>query len=468
LLEFWNDCLSPVSFQLAWSPAMKKANVGRNDRLQPDSPREGDLRTPGQHDRDRILHSSAFRRLAGVTQVVAASEEGFLLHNRLTHTLKVAQVARRIAERVSLEPAAKILSVDPDVVEAAALAHDLGHPPFGHVAEQALDRIASPKLTDAFEGNAQSFRIVTKLSRRAPQAELAGLNLTRATLNAILKYPWHRGSGGTKKENKWGAFHTEETEFEFARAVFMPGDERKSAEAEIMDWADDIAYSVHDVEDFYRVGLIPLDRLATEEAEVQEFLDGALARRKQLPNDKYRTKPDLLVNAFNRIRENFFPRRRYRGLESDRGNVRVVTGLLIDRFAKALHLQVPANDGEDRVAIDVEPEQEVTILKELTWYYVINSPALATQQHGQKELIERLYRTLEDAALKQLFLFPPSSRESLDLIESGPGNTADKERRKRRIVIDVISGMTEREALTMHQRLAGFSPGSALERLYFG
>jgi dGTPase len=447
--------------------------VSRDDRSQVDVNRPGDVRTPAQRDRDRLLHSSAFRRLAGVTQVIGAAEEGFLLHNRLTHTLKVSQVARRIAERLSTTPEAKVLGCDPDVVEAAALAHDLGHPPFGHIAEISLDEIARPKLSDAFEGNAQSFRVVTKLSRRVPQEELPGLNLTRATLAAILKYPWPRVAGGSKKDKKWGAFQTEDKEFKFARSLFPPADERKSAEAELMDWADDIAYSVHDVEDFYRVGLIPLDRLVApqgtaEYQEVEAFLKGALARRqKDVPNDKYAEKHELLIAAFDRIRQSFFPRRPYRGLDADRGTVRVVTGQLIDRFANAIHLYVPTRDDENRVVIDVQPEEEVTILKELTWYYVINNPSLATQQYGQKKVIENLYQTLEGAALNGDFtLFPNSSRQLLQHADR-PGITLpEREREKRRAVIDLIAGMTERQALMMYRRLTGMDPGSALERLY--
>src|SRR6478609_9031210 len=124
---------------------------------------EGDYRAPSQRDRDRVLYSSSFRRLAEVTQVVAANS-GYVFHNRLTHSLQVAQVGRRIAEKLNLlQPETKEF-VDPDVVEAACLAHDLGHPPFGHIAEQKLNELAGADI-DGFEGNAQSFRIVTRLSQ---------------------------------------------------------------------------------------------------------------------------------------------------------------------------------------------------------------------------------------------------------------------------------------------------------------
>jgi len=218
----------------------------------------GQQRTPFQRDRDRVIHSSALRRLANVTQVVDPGE-GYVFHNRLTHTLKVAQIARRLAEKLARDEraAAALGGIDPEVVEAAALAHDLGHPPFGHIAEKELDLLlrSDPyQVFDGYEGNAQSFRIVTALATRSK--DHAGLNLTRATLNALLKYPWHREPSG-KKNKKWGYYHhTELAEFQWVRDG-QTGDERKSVEAEIMDWSDDIAYAVHDLEDFYRAGFAP-------------------------------------------------------------------------------------------------------------------------------------------------------------------------------------------------------------------
>ena len=147
-----------------------------------------DFRTPHQRDRDRILYSSAFRRLAEVTQVVAANS-GYVFHNRLTHSLQVGQVGRRIAEKLNQTQPESREFVSPDVVEAACLAHDLGHPPFGHTAEHTLNELA--RNFGGFEGNAQSFRIVTRLASRSPN--YSGLDLTAATLAASLKYPWLKG-----------------------------------------------------------------------------------------------------------------------------------------------------------------------------------------------------------------------------------------------------------------------------------
>src|SRR3954470_22898547 len=152
--------------------------------------------SPFRVDRDRIAASPFFARLAGVTQVVSPAGSGLLVHNRLTHSLQVAQVARAIAERVPADPlVASLGGCDPDVVEAAALAHDLGHPPFGHLGERVLDQLARHRLRlrDGFEGNAQSYRIVTSTEIRGTAT--IGLNLTNAVRAAILKYPWTRHDG---------------------------------------------------------------------------------------------------------------------------------------------------------------------------------------------------------------------------------------------------------------------------------
>lgn len=180
----------------------------RNERFHTDKheQRKNEQRTQSQRDRDRLLYCAGLRRLANVTQVASPSETD-VFHNRLTHTLEVAQVARRIAEKLAneqREEADALGGVDPEVVEAAALAHDLGHPPFGHVAEKTLDKcLTGSRAPDGYEGNAQSFRIVTKLAfSRKPYP---GLNLTRATLNSLLKYPWLREAAG-KRSKKFGAY----------------------------------------------------------------------------------------------------------------------------------------------------------------------------------------------------------------------------------------------------------------------
>ena len=426
--------------------------------------RPPDMRTAGQRDRDRVMYSSAFRRLGGVTQVAAANER-VVFRNRLTHTLEVAQIARRLAEyTVADQPAeAEALGgVDPDVVEAAALAHDLGHPPFGHVAEMKLDElIRRYGDSDGFEGNAQSFRIVTKLALR--NKDFHGLNLTRATLNAILKYPWFRETGGGHRERKWGAYRSESDEFEWVRELGQG--HVKSVEAELMDWADDIAYSVHDLDDFYRVGLIPLDQILSDPDE----RDGFLGRvTNQLGENGFDF--DELKSVFdfwaNLIRVSFNPLTKpYRGGREQRASLRSLTAWLISRYAMgSVSLHDPTENSGRGVSVNDVFLKEVAILKQLTWVYVIEAPALATQQYGQRKLIEDLFGVLTDAASRNDFgVFPPRFGERLEDMLAESGGVSDRE--AARAVSDYISGMTEREAVELHRRLSGASLGSVLDPL---
>jgi dGTPase len=232
--------------------------------------------------------------LDGVTQIVRAGEAD-VFHNRLTHSIKVAQVGRRLAEHcIRRQPqATEFHGLDNEVVEAACLAHDLGHPPFGHIGEATLDEIltcedAHGRCLDpeGYEGNAQSFRIVTKLALRFPQCE--GLDLTRATLCALLKYPWARdtSSEGEKagKSKKWGYYKSEQADFDFCREGVEL--DMRSLEAELMDWADDIAYSVHDLEDFHRCNFIPWARIIGDDApDVERIVDNAVAKWHDAPVD---------------------------------------------------------------------------------------------------------------------------------------------------------------------------------------
>lgn len=349
----------------------------REDRLskeaEPDSARRPALR----RDRDRILYAGALRRLVGVTQVIGPSD-GEVFHNRLTHTLKVAQVARRFAERFTSDPETKSVArrwrIDPDVVEAASLAHDLGHPPFGHVAERALADLVRPLAgADAFEGNAQSFRMVTRLAVRRHDRP-PGLDLARATLDAILKYPRLSAEG----VRKYGAYREDRAAFDFAREAHRAEDDVPCAEAQIMDWADDITYSVHDTEDFYRAGQVPLHLLAVSDTERDSFLDRAIKRREKekKPPFSLEGKPvdrPTLERAFFNFCGKLLIREPYTGTRSQRGLLAHFTSTTVESLDKATTL-LPPDAGRFCLQVPEEYRLLVALLKELVGVYVFDKP----------------------------------------------------------------------------------------------
>jgi dGTPase len=417
-----------------------------DDRFHSDD-KPPDQRSPFQRDRDRILYSTALRRLAGITQVVSPTDRS-LVHNRLTHTLEVAQIARRLAEKLvaDADPSDGV-RVDPDVAEAAALAHDLGHPPFGHVTEEVLDDLAlETKFLEGFNGNAQSFRIVTKLSVR--HQGFPGLNLTRSTLDAILKYPWMRQAGG-KGRARWGAYQSESDEFRWTRARHSTGSDTRSIEAEIMDWADDIAYAVHDMEDFYRAGLIPLPALITDTGERDRFLQGAFDRLQRHSGTSY-SEPEL-EEAFRDVIVPLPTRSPFHGSRDQEAGLHFFTSVLIGRYLNAFSL-IPNGPSGYTAQIDPLAKLHVSILKQLTWHYVIESPVLAAIQFGQRRLIRYLFEAFQTEAFSRtssFVIFPELYREQL--------REEPAEDIRNRLVIDLIASMTEQQALDMYLRLTGLS-----------
>jgi dGTPase len=405
--------------------------------------RPPETRTETQRDRDRVLYSSALLRLGHVTQV-ASPEAGHAFHSRLTHSLKVAQVARRLAERIKVlrdyEGAAKraIAALDPDAVEAAALAHDLGHPPFGHLAEQVLN--AKARSFGGFEGNAQSFRILTRLALRS--VDEPGLNLTRQTLNGVQKYPTLRES---ENAEKWGAYDSDREYFEWVRR-YTPGPDC-TLEARLMDWADDLTYAIHDMDDFYRAGLIPLDRLNPGSDELEAFV--AYVRRRN-PE-----RADVLDAAAGRIFSALPVTTRYEAKLDDRAVMRALGSWLITQYINAVEV-VNDSDEDSGACLEIrdEREEEVAVLKELIWFYIIERPSLGILQRGQRKVIGDLFEIYVDAIDEDRRLFPRAFIERLDLAE-------DNEARKR-LVIDLIAGMTEESAVEIHRRATGVTSGSLL------
>jgi dGTPase len=431
-------------------------------------------RSAAQRDADRILYSMAFRRLGGVTQVVAVNETQ-LFHNRLTHSLKVAQIGQRMTQalrqRTDIARLQTAGNIESEVVYAAGLAHDLGHPPFGHIAEEELQRVlyegdsaagagTETAPLDSFEGNAQAFRILCKLAWRSNEDRQPGLNLSRAVLAAVLKYPWLRKDAPEDKRNKWGAYECDSEMFDFA--VEQPaGVERapgwRSPEAALMDWADDIAYAVHDVEDFYRAGLIPLDRLVNNTTEAGRFVgrvSGKLAGKDGMTADD-------VVAAFERLKNVDLPRFAYGGSRADQVALGELANVLISRFTIAVRVKT---DGS--VEIPPSVRHEVAVLKQLTWFYMIDNPSLYTVQSGQRLKVRTLYTQLlqwADGAAeakprvaatqlpRQLSEILTSIRTDTNAVDAYDGDAL----LRRRAVADYVSSLTEPQADELFARVTG-------------
>ena len=421
----------------------------------------GDNRKSFQVDRDRILYSSAFRRLAQITQVVTP-QEGHVFHNRLTHSLKVAQVARRLAERLVAEQpsiAEAIGGVDPDVVESAALAHDLGHPPFGHTAEEQLDECAvNAGLTDGFEGNAQSFRILTRLAIH--RIDYYGLNLTRATLRAVLKYPWMRSPDITsKRHRKYSIYSLDRQALNFAK----PDDsDRQSIEASIMDFADDITYSVHDLEDFYLAGLIPLELLATDWDEFDRFITAWL---RESPHNRVakvvKANPHRFQNFLNAT---YNLKGQYRpGSFEQKAQIKRISSQLIQTYIQSVELSTKYGD-RGYLKYNRNREEELKFLQRIVWSYVISDPRLATQRYGQKRIIKTLFEIYLEAIRDRDLSFIPARfvKEFLE-IEEDIGSKTKMTLEKIRMAVDIVAGLSETEAVVQYRRLIGISQGSFLD-----
>lgn len=377
-----------------------------------------------ERDRARVLHSSALRRLAAKTQVVGVGVADFP-RTRLTHSLECAQIGRELA---------RALGADPDLVDAACLAHDLGHPPFGHNGETVLDRLAQP--CGGFEGNAQSLRVLTRLEAKTldPTGASAGLNLTRATLDAATKYPWPRRPGTPK----FGVYADDLPVFGWLRDGAPEG--QRCLEAQLMDWADDVAYSVHDLEDGIHAGHVRPAALddASERAAVVD-----LARERYFSDGA-----QWLDLAADTLPTCAFWVREFDGTTRGLVALKRMTSELIARFTAAAVDATRAAAGSARLSryagdlvIPVEQRAEAALLKAVAEHYVMRREESRQRQARQREQLAALVDALWDAGPAAL---EPWLRAAW---VSAPDDAA-----RRRVVIDQVASLTDTSALAWLQR----------------
>jgi dGTPase len=358
---------------------------------------ESAFRSCFQRDRDRIIHASAFRRLKHKTQVII-EHEGDYFRTRLTHSIEVAQVARTISG---------VLGLNAELTEAVALAHDLGHPPFGHTGEDALNALMEP--FGGFDHNAQALKIVTSLERH--YAEWDGLNLTWESLEGIAK---HNGPV------------TGDLPFALAQyneAHDMELHTHASGEAQVAALADDIAYNNHDLHDGLRAELFTTDELAE-----LPLLDGCFARvdEKYPGLNYYRRRHEALRRFFGLLVEDVIGQARARLEDLDPGSVHDI------RMA-----------GRPMVQFSPEIWRDLKVIRAFLFTRMYRAPAVVEMRERVTQVVHDLFPLF----MEEPELLPKQWRKD---VEEAEGETA-----LARIVADYIAGMTDRFALLTHERMIG-------------
>lgn len=385
-------------------------------------------------DRARVVHSSALRRLAAKTQVLSPTAGIDNARNRLTHSLEVAQVGRELATSLKL---------DPDVVDTACLAHDLGHPPFGHNGERALNDWA--KDIGGFEGNAQSLRLLTRLEPKVfdESGRSFGLNLTRASLDASCKYPWplSHAVDDPSGRAKFGFYPDDEPAFTWLRAQAPAG--ALCIEAQVMDLSDDIAYSVHDFEDAIVSGFIDVPALGSRVNHGElvdsmfDWIGGEFSH-------------DELIAAFDRL-DSLEPWiEDFSGSRLDNGRLKNLTSQLIGRFVgAAIQATLEKTGGESRIRFGGEifvprtVRAEIAVLKGIVAANVMSANSRKPVYSEQREILIELADALFDrgpAGLDAGFAFDWSEAAS----DSG----------RKRVVVDQVASLTDQSAKALHRKLA--------------
>jgi len=389
-----------------------------------DEPAKRGGRTEFARDRARIIHSFALRRLAAKTQVAVPWATDFP-RTRLSHSLECAQVGRELGAA---------LGADPDLMEGACLAHDIGHPPFGHNGEEALNQLA--KSCGGFEGNAQSIRLLIRLEAKTvlPDGKSIGLNLTRASLDAATKYPWSR----VENAKKFGVYEDDLEIFNWYRQGAKSG--QVSMEAQIMDWSDDVAYSVHDLEDSLVSGQVKLDQLSNDLPKLFKVAQQVyLADITQAEMEK----------ALASLQQLSCWPRYYDGTHRSLARLKDLASQLIGRFAQAAEIATQEKYGDADLTrynanLEVPRAQrvEVALLKSMAGHYVINADDSQIRYAGQQKLLTELVEAILETA--------PNSLESFFLQD---WNRAENDQQRLRVVIDQVASLTDPGALSLHERL---------------
>ena len=425
-------------------------------RMGATRPKADDPRSPVEVDRDRIVHSHAFRRLQRKTQIVGVHSIDFF-RTRLTHTIETAQLGRAISKRLhdgSWEQVVEVEAHLPDLVEAACLVHDLGHPPFGHTGEEALDDLLRTRWGMRFEGNAQSFRIVTLLEPKkyqrleSPIGRPLGLDLTRATLRAMTKYPWTERRALADDVDKFGVYDNEDDLAYFAWIWDgSPDAATRTVAGNIMEAADDIAYAVHDIEDGTWARLIPIDQIVQLEPWAVERI-AALAERRypgMFSNPAVEVEEELRT-LFGPLAKSSWARGPFDRSRRSEGGLKSFCSALTDDMLRRV------TEGGTLCWVDNEPlQRRIAVLKSIIWVWLIEPPELVTRRYGQRRIIGQLV----DGFLDEPGMLPYQDEWR---------RIADTDDQQRvRFVVDHVASMTDTYAALVHREMFGTSAGSGWE-----
>ena len=401
------------------------------ERLHPEEAKVADEREECERDRARIIHSAAFRRLQGKTQVFGV-RYGDFFRTRLTHSLEVAQIGKGLALR---------LGVDPTLVEAICLAHDIGHPPFGHYGEQVLR--ARMAEHGSFEANAQNLRVLTQLEVKSDR--YVGLNLTRSVLDGLLKYKALHGS----QPNLAKSCYAEDAPL-LAWVCENGSPEERSFECQIMNWADDVAYSAHDLEDGIHVGMITLQHLrrpSNQDAVIQRVQESAEERGQAWSADEVVRELDWLAARLIELEGLPTPRH-------VRAALKDLTSRLINEFMRcaqgAPRLGWTESQSERyRYGLMVPDAQErrCEVLKQVAFVLVFAEPRVTTLAHRAHHMVDRLFEVFQ--AEESGAMYPLEFQDHFA--------AARDDVQRRRVACDFIATMTDFQAERTYQRL--FVPG---------
>lgn len=456
-------------------------------------------RSAGRVDFDRLLYSPYFHRLSGVTQVVATTTETALVHNRMTHSLKVAQLSRELSETLVVSTDGVLLEglggLDPDVAATAGLAHDLGHPPFGHIAEQELDEILVERgFREGFDGNAQTLRIITLLAaKKNTLPAKPGLDLTAASRNAVLKYPlsyadfesvngpYAEGERPIRNRRpKYGYYESDSTEFGLARECQKLAENSRSLECQVMDLCDDISYAVHDLEDFIRTGVITAASLATPPPAFETLVTSNIKRSFEKIGKAEHEAAGLAAKGFGMatgLVENDATKggllqplqKPYRGTTEQQASLSALSSFYIESFLDSVSIRPK----DDNAEISVEDGTLATILalKWLTRELVINRPSVHLAQAGQRKIIRTLFESV-NSWLDEVFdpqHFPGVLAHIWDvnfhLYKDQHGKAGAEDRRSEmnaRVTCDFIATLTESQAMSIFREVEGHSTSPVL------